>query len=140
MPAWDPGSSRSRSPQRRPHPRHSPRTRRQRSPSGSPDVRARLPVESQGAAKGTEFGKARILKTPNTGRDDTWKAEIDIEAGEVNHVGRKRIMSIRGPSRPSVERAEEDARKLEEAVPRGPQAVRAVGNQLQRTRKGTAGT
>lgn len=123
--------------------KHSPRRPfRARSTSGGrahsprrtkPDVP--VPLDGEPA----EFGKARVLKNPSTGRDETWKAEVDIETGEVNHVGRRRVMSIRGPSRTTMERAEEDARKLEAAVPQGPQAVRAVGNQLQKTKKGAAG-
>mmetsp|Transcript_76910 Transcript_76910/g.148579 ORF Transcript_76910/g.148579 Transcript_76910/m.148579 type:complete len:219 (-) Transcript_76910:200-856(-) len=105
------------------------------SPRPMGGAKAAVPAPVDGEP--TEFGKARVLKNPSTGRNETWKAEVDLETGEANHVGRRRIMSIRGPSRTTIERAEEDARKLEAAVPQGPRAVRMVGNQLQKTKIGT---
>lgn len=71
--------------------------------------------------------------------EPTWQAEIYVPQGgslAMNHSGRVRTMCIRGPSRASQEQAERDAKKLNDAAPQGPRQVRAIANQMQRTKKG----
>lgn len=71
--------------------------------------------------------------------EPTWQAEIFVPQGGnqmLNHSGRQRTMCIRGPSRSSQEQAEHDAKVLNDSAAEGPQTVRKVANQMQRTKKG----
>lgn len=54
--------------------------------------------------------------------------------GGTNYAGRLRTFTVRCPVRLAEDQALEDAKRLEAAAPDGPQAVRAIANELQRTK------
>jgi len=86
-----------------------------------------------------ELNKAQVVEgVPLNNGDPTWQAEILVQppGGGLNHSGRMRTMCVRGPSRASHEQAERDGVQLNNAAVEGAKAVRAVANQLQRTKKG----
>jgi len=77
--------------------------------------------------------RAEVLERPCTNNtEQTWQAEILVPQGGVNHAGRTRVFTIRGPPRKSQDQAERDAQKLNDAAADGAKAVRALANQMHR--------
>mmetsp|Transcript_44404 Transcript_44404/g.117824 ORF Transcript_44404/g.117824 Transcript_44404/m.117824 type:complete len:179 (-) Transcript_44404:145-681(-) len=134
-------------PRRRSTPRkRSPSRRRSPSPKPSRSIsghRSPLPGRTLPKPEPTaqnNVGKAEVVDgTPlNTG-DPTWQGQILVpRMGQdgINHSGNVRTICFRGPSRITKEQAEEDAAQFSKASEDGPQAVRDVAKQLQKTKKG----
>lgn len=84
-----------------------------------------------------EVNKAQLLQgVSQKNNEPTWQAHILVPqvTGGINYAGRIRTFTVRCPVRLSEDQALQDAKQLEEAAPNGPQAVRAVANELQRTK------
>lgn len=83
-----------------------------------------------------ELNKAEVLERPAlSSGEPIWQAQIDVQVvpqGGINHSGRTRVFTIRGPPRKTQEQAESDAKKLSDAAPDGPKAVRVLANQMHR--------
>lgn len=80
-----------------------------------------------------EVNQAEVLERPAVSSGESvWQAEIVVTQGVVNHVGRTRVFTIRGPPRKAAEQAERDANELNAVAPEGAKAVRALANALHR--------
>lgn len=92
-----------------------------------------MPHNVAPAAKTGEADQAQVVERQSlSSGEPLWQAEIAISQGGVNHAGQLRTFTIRGPPRKAQEQADEDAKKLTEAVAEGPKAVRTLANQLHR--------
>jgi len=80
-----------------------------------------------------EVNQAEVLERPAlSSGEPIWQAEIVVPQGGVNHAGRTRVFTIRGPPRKTQEQAARDAKQLTEVSPEGPKAVRLLANQMHR--------
>lgn len=98
---------------------------------------ARAPLRQSGTGELAQVNKAELVQgNSQKNGEPTWQAHILVPqiTGGTNYAGRIRTFTVRCPVRLSEEQAREDAKQLEEAAPKGPQAVRAVANELQRTK------
>lgn len=82
---------------------------------------------------GDAQGKAQVLERPAVSSGETvWQAEIIVNQGSVNHTGRARTFTIRGPPRKTREAAAEDAEQLTKAAPEGGKVLRTLANKMHR--------
>lgn len=92
---------------------------------------------AEGDSTEVHMNKAQILQgLSQKNNEPTWQAHIMVPqiTGGTNYAGRLRTFTVRCPVRLAEDQALEDAKRLEAAAPDGPQAVRAVANELQRTK------
>merc|ERR1712008_293672 len=127
-----------RSASRRVLSRHRSKSQEKRSPSprcGSRSCSAGGPPKpSAPTSHSGDTNKAEVLERSGVGiGEKSWQAEILVPQGGVNHAGRERVFTIRGPPRRDIDQAERDAHKLNEAAAEGAKAVRALANQLHRS-------
>merc|ERR1711956_191439 len=127
-----------RSASRRVLSRHRSKSQEKRSPSprcGSRSCSAGGPPKpSAPTSHSGDTNKAEVLERSGVGiGEKSWQAEILVPQGGVNHAGRERFFTIRGPPRRDIDQAERDAHKLNEAAAEGAKAVRALANQLHRS-------
>lgn len=93
-----------------------------------------LPVQKSQSvtpAGEVELNRGEVVQQP--GLSDVWQAEITVPQGGVNHTGRQRVFTIRGPPRKSREQADSDAKRLTEAAVDGPKAARSLANSMHRS-------
>jgi len=77
--------------------------------------------------------EAEVLERPAlSSGEPIWQAEIQVPQGGINHAGRTRVFTIRGPPRKSEEAAQRDADQLTKASIDGPKAVRSLANNMHR--------
>jgi len=89
---------------------------------------------AMGQAEGFESVKADVVeaKCRHDGSPN-FQAELLFTLGQaLGNSGRARTMCIRGPYRPNMERAQEDADKLLKTSEQGMQAVREMATTLKR--------
>jgi len=81
-----------------------------------------------------EVHQAEVLERPAlSSGEPIWQAEIQVPQGGINHSGRTRVFTIRGPPRKAEEAAQRDADQLTKASVHGPKAVRTLANQMHRS-------
>merc|ERR1712216_637433 len=82
------------------------------------------------------FAPAQVIKD-HGGSDERFRAEIFVPRlpMQFNADGKPRTKHILGPSRVNRDWAEEDAKKLQEASPNGPMAVRSLADALLHTHR-----
>lgn len=93
------------------------------------------PTPAEGESTEVHVNKAQILRgLSQKNNEPTWQAHIMVPqiTGGMNYAGRLRTFTVRCPVRLAEDQALEDAKRLEAAAPDGPQAVRAIANELQR--------
>lgn len=77
--------------------------------------------------------EAEVLERPTlSSGEPVWQASIEMSQGGINHAGRTRVFTIRGPPRKTRDQAERDAKQLTEVSNEGPKAVRTLANHLHR--------
>lgn len=114
-----------------PEPERNGRRTRSRSKSDM-QLSVRMPHNTPADSTG-EVHQAEVLERPAlSSGEPIWQAEIQVPQGGINHAGRTRVFTIRGPPRKSYEAAEQDAEKLTNASVQGPKAVRTLANQMHR--------
>jgi len=75
--------------------------------------------------------EAQVLERPAlSSGEPVWQAEIQVPQGGINHSGRTRVFTIRGPPRKSEEAAQNDADELTRASTEGPKEVRKLANEM----------
>mmetsp|Transcript_38541 Transcript_38541/g.68031 ORF Transcript_38541/g.68031 Transcript_38541/m.68031 type:complete len:94 (+) Transcript_38541:520-801(+) len=80
-----------------------------------------------------EASVAEVVERPAVSSGETiWQAQIVATQGGMNHSGRTRVFTIRGPPRKTRDAAERDAEQLTAASPEGPKAVRNLANTMHR--------
>jgi len=132
-------ASRPRSLSTRPAPRQQPQQEYQHRhpPPHQAEPQSQQVQQPLTSGEAPEVNKAQLVQgsSPKNG-EPTWQAHIMVPqiTGGVNYAGRIRTFTVRCPVRLSEAQALDDARQLEDAAPGGPQAVRAVANELQRTK------
>merc|ERR1712137_491891 len=83
------------------------------------------------ASRVEEVNQASVLERPTIrGGEPVWQSQIMVPRGGVNHSGKTRVFTIRGPPRKTREHAARDAKQLTKSAAEGSRAVRQLANQL----------
>jgi len=76
-------------------------------------------------------GVAVVYERPAKGSGEvTWQAEILSQQPGVNHTGRPRTFTIRGPPRKVKEAADADAEQLTQSAHEGGKVLRSIANEM----------
>merc|ERR1712137_486158 len=103
------------------------------SPSLPGKLNVKMPHNVVGDVNTGVVDRAQVLERPAVNSGETlWQAEIVVPQGGVNHSGRTRVFTVRGPPRKSHEQAQRDAGQLNKAAADGPKSVRLLANDMHR--------